>query len=115
MVDNQHKKIVGYNDLSLVEIDLMNDIKAHEKSAAELVARVMAFTKNNWEAKLDTIGITDAETEYCQKQKNETEQQQILAVNQAEHFYMRLIRSVAHPDSPWLNIFDPEKKSPETL
>lgn len=40
MVDNQHKKIEGYRDLSTDEIALMNQIKACEKEVLELVQRV---------------------------------------------------------------------------
>ena len=32
MVDNQHKKITGYRDLSEAEIGLMNSVKLHAES-----------------------------------------------------------------------------------
>ena len=35
-MDNQHKKITGYRDLTQSEIDAMNSIKALEKDAGEL-------------------------------------------------------------------------------
>lgn len=35
-MDNQHKKIAGYRDLSQSEIDGMNSVKALEKDCAEL-------------------------------------------------------------------------------
>lgn len=37
MVDNQHKKISGYRDLSEAEIALMNEAKALEKSCLEFL------------------------------------------------------------------------------
>lgn len=39
-MDNQHKKISGYRDLSQAEIDGMNSIKALEAEAGELYKRI---------------------------------------------------------------------------
>lgn len=39
-MDNQHKKISGYRDLTQEEIDSMNEIKALEAKAAELFKKV---------------------------------------------------------------------------
>ena len=39
-MENQHKKITGYRDLSQAEIDLMNKIKAHAETTAALVKEV---------------------------------------------------------------------------
>lgn len=40
MVDNQHKQISGYRDLSQAEIDLMNEVKAAEEKLGELWRKV---------------------------------------------------------------------------
>lgn len=39
-MDNQHKQIKGYRDLSQAEIDLMNRIKAHAEETRALVLAV---------------------------------------------------------------------------
>lgn len=39
-MDNQHRKITGYRDLSQVEVDLMNRIKAHGAELDRLVKDV---------------------------------------------------------------------------
>lgn len=39
-MDNQHKKIKGYRDLSQQEIDLMNEIKAKGEELRALIAKV---------------------------------------------------------------------------
>ncbi len=39
-MDNQHKKIKGYRDLSQAEIDGMNSIKALEADAGELFKQI---------------------------------------------------------------------------
>lgn len=39
-MDNQHKKITGYRDLSQAEIDAMNEIKALGNEIGELVKKL---------------------------------------------------------------------------
>lgn len=39
-MDNQHRKIAGYRELSQAEIDLMNAIKAKAAEVGELVQQV---------------------------------------------------------------------------
>lgn len=78
MVDNQHKKITGYRDLSEDEIKLMNDIKEHEKATAHLWARV-------------ADRIYDAEPG----------RQCSIARTEFEHAFMRLVRAVAKPVTNW--------------
>lgn len=73
-MDNQHKKIKGYRDLSQEEIDLMNQIKELGAKLGELTDRLEshADTDKRWIA----IGKTDL-------QKG----------------IMGLVRSVAKPES----------------
>jgi len=56
-VDNQHRKIKGYRDLSQGEIDLMNQIKSKGAELGELVAKLQASdeTDKRWVS----IGATD--------------------------------------------------------
>ena len=42
-MDNQHRKIAGYRELSQEEIDLMNRIKAHGRELGELLIDVSKF------------------------------------------------------------------------
>ena len=42
-MDNQHKKITGYRDLTQSEIDGINSIKALEADSAELVKQLKAL------------------------------------------------------------------------
>ena len=60
MVDNQHKKITGYRDLTEEEIALMNEIKATAEQVGDLVAKVLTLpdTEKRWVA----IGATDLQT-----------------------------------------------------
>lgn len=39
-MDNQHKQIKGYRDLSQAEIDLMNEVKEHAERTRDLLNRI---------------------------------------------------------------------------
>jgi hypothetical protein len=81
-VDNQHKKITGYRDLSQAEIDLMNEIKAAEATVAALVLRVQHGQA--------LAGISEGS------------RQAAIARTELEGGFMRLVRAVAQPASPWV-------------
>lgn len=57
MVDNQHKKITGYRDLTEVEIALMNEAKELASRVGELTDKIKATPgiDQRWLA----IGVTD--------------------------------------------------------
>lgn len=77
-MDNQHRKISGYRDLSESEIALMNRIKAKEAEMAELVQLVRNTAP-----------------------QGEPQRQAAMAVGAFEEAFMRLVRAVAQPASPW--------------
>lgn len=74
MVDNQHKKITGYRDLSQEEIDLMNKVKAMGEQVNELCKEL--HRAEGPDGRWVSIGVTDL-------QKG----------------FMALVRSVAKPES----------------
>lgn len=57
MVDNQHKQISGYRDLTPADIDLMNEVKALGAKVGEITARIKELpeTDQRWLA----TGVTD--------------------------------------------------------
>lgn len=54
-MDNQHKKIKGYRDLSQDEIDAMNDIKEMGIQLEALVQNMPHNSDKRWQS----IGVTD--------------------------------------------------------
>lgn len=70
-MDNQHKKITGYRDLSQPEIDMMNSIKALEAQ---------------WN------GLVDEMTSMPVDQR-----QLAIAATDGESAFMRAVRAVAQP------------------
>lgn len=56
-MDNQHKQIKGYRDLSQEEIDLMNEAKSLAVQVGDLVTKIQAtpLTDKRWAS----IGQTD--------------------------------------------------------
>lgn len=73
-MDNQHKLIKGYRDLSQSEIDMMNKIKSKAVEVGELVAEL---ERKDWgDKRWVAIGKTDLQTGF-----------------------MALVRSVAQPET----------------
>lgn len=73
-MDNQHKKITGYRDLSQDEIDLMNEIKAEGARLSALIGKVRDTA--NADQRAASIAQTDLQTGV-----------------------MWLVRAIARPDS----------------
>lgn len=59
-MDNQHRKIKGYRELSQAEIDLMNEIKAKGIELGELVSKLRAT--EGLDHRWVSIGATDLQT-----------------------------------------------------
>jgi hypothetical protein len=73
MVDNQHKKISGYRDLSQDEIDQMNAVKAAEVALGETWRQVM--------------DLPDVDKRWA-----------AVAKTHFEEGFMALVRSIAKPE-----------------
>ena len=59
-MDNQHKKIKGYRELSQTEIDLMNKIKAKGAELGELIDELQ--NTDGLDQRAITIGKTELQT-----------------------------------------------------
>ncbi|MCB1723247.1 MAG: hypothetical protein KDJ39_06085 [Gammaproteobacteria bacterium] len=59
-MDNQHRQIKGYRELSQDEIDLMNEIKAKGAEIGELVEKLRAA--DGLDQRWVSIGATDFQT-----------------------------------------------------
>jgi hypothetical protein len=59
-VDNQHRQIKGYRELSQGEIDLMNEIKSKGAELGALVEKLR--TNGNLDQRWIAIGATDLQT-----------------------------------------------------
>lgn len=77
-MENQHRKITGYRELGEGEIALMNRVKATEALVADLVADLRATVP-----------------------AGEPQRQAAIAVTAFEEAFMRLVRAVAQPATPW--------------
>lgn len=79
MTETEAPKITGYRTLTDNEIAMMNRIKAREAELADLVRLVRAAAG-----------------------AGEPQRQAALAVTAFEDGFMRLVRAVAQPVSPWV-------------
>lgn len=59
-MDNQHRKIKGYRELSQVEIDLMNEIKSKGAELGDLVEKLRST--DGIDQRWVSIGATDLQT-----------------------------------------------------
>lgn len=59
-MDNQHRQIKGYRELSQAEIDLMNEIKTRGADLGELVEKLRAT--EGLDQRWVSIGATDLQT-----------------------------------------------------
>lgn len=78
MVDNQHKKIQGYRDLSENEIECMNAVKSKEKEVAELWFGIY----NQLSGHIDSRWMSIAKTHF-------------------EEGFSAFVRAIAQPESPF--------------
>lgn len=81
-MDNQHRMIHGHHDLTLAEIDEINQLKALEATCAEEISNLMQDSSLN-------------------------QRDLALARTHCELVFYYAIRAVAQPTSPW-----PEKQRP---
>lgn len=59
-MDNQHRKIKGYRELTQAEIDLMNEIETKGAELGDLVAKLRA--NEGLDQRWVSIGATDLQT-----------------------------------------------------
>lgn len=81
-MDNQHKKITGYRDLSQAEIDLMNEVKQAEATLGELWRKV---------GRIEAQGGR-ANAEHCDPRWH------AVAKTHFEEGFSALVRSIARPE-----------------
>ena len=85
-MDNQHKKIKGYRDLSQQEIDLMNTIKTKAEETGILIEQLEIIRAENMSDKVTDL---DIEAVRCLS----------VAKGHLQTGFMWFVRAVALPDS----------------
>ena len=93
-MDNQHKLIKGYRDLSQPEIDLMNHIKEKESEMMALIWKVRQTLAEQQE-----LSQTDKDL-FHRLQQAEPARWCAMAKSHFQEGFMELVRSVAQPQSP---------------
>ena len=103
-MENQHRKIKGYRELSQVEIDLMNRIKAKGAELLELQAELADMLKLQEVSKvsamdeaLDNDSSRDAKTEFNRFHAAEPLRWAAIGKTDIQTGIMALVRAVAQP------------------
>jgi hypothetical protein len=78
-MDNQHRKIKGYRELTQEEIDLMNKVKEKAEEVGQLVREIQGYHSDTGSHAIDIRWVSIAQTDL---QKG----------------FMALTRSIAAPD-----------------
>ncbi len=86
-MDNQHKKIKGYRDLSQTEIDLMNKIKAKAEELRLLIDEADDTLHNLKDPVINQDGLDDVHRYLA------------LAKTNLQQGFMWFVRAVARPQS----------------
>ncbi|AXI04363.1 Acb2/Tad1 domain-containing protein [Aquirhabdus parva] len=114
-MENQHRKIKGYRDLSQEEIDLMNRIKAKGSELLELQAELMCRLNTDLSIKNGQIGtyesyynlapndataykvFNEAKDELARFKAAEPQRWAAIGKTDIETGIMALVRSIAQP------------------
>ena len=103
-MDNQHRKIAGYRELSQAEIDLMNRIKAKGTELLELQAELVAMLNLQKDAKInamDHLSPSDvsgeAKAEFYRFNAAEPFRWASIGKTDIQTGIMALVRAVAQP------------------
>ena len=97
---DQHKKIVGYRDLTQAEIDMKNEIALAESDVATLWQRAKDVVTHHILSSHDTKP----------EELHEAMRQASLARTHFEQAFMHLSRAVLRPVSPWVKEGEPRQK-----
>lgn len=90
-MDNQHRKIKGYRELTQAELDLMNRIKLHAQLTEELLAEVVLLNKARFVPPL-ADAFDDAD-----QARSDSARWAAIARTDLQKGFMVLVRSVALP------------------
>lgn len=94
-MDNQHRKIAGYRELSQADIDLMNRIKAHEAAGLALLRAVQDRLADQ-----TMNAVNGSQTEMDRLANAEPGRWASIAKTELQQGYMALVRAVAQPATP---------------
>jgi len=93
-MDNQHRKIAGYRELSQADIDMMNTIKAMGPQMEELVAKVATHVQEQRKA---AHAAGDQGVENSRVDRAQPERWAAIARTHFQEGLMALTRAVAQP------------------
>ena len=100
-MENQHRKIKGYRELSQTEIDLMNEVKAKGVELGELVAKIQTHLTEQVRlleaAQVKPGGDNEAYLEVQRIREAEAQRWAAIAKTDLQTGLMALTRSIAQP------------------
>lgn len=89
-MENQHRKIKGYRELSQEEIDLMNEVKAQAEATKKIFEKIQRLRSEQDAAESEDISFE----QMCESRRCSN-----IAQTNLQQGFMWLTRAVALPDS----------------
>lgn len=96
-MENQHRKITGYRELSPDEISLMNEIKAEGERLKSLLEKVSEHLAVQLDEAHSLEFVADRTAELARIKKAEPQHWLKIATEELQTGVMFLVRSVAQP------------------
>lgn len=104
-MENQHRKIKGYRELSQEEIDLINRVKAKGKEMLELQAELVTLLKEQERSKMnaidDSLSTSDekaARAEFARFRRAEPQRWASVGKTHIQQGMMALVQAIGQPD-----------------
>lgn len=95
-MENQHRKISGYRELSAEEIELMNAVKAFERQTMELARRI----EQHLEGQVTRANAARNYEEIARIQNAEPRRWISIGRTHLQEGFMAYVRAIAQPVSP---------------
>lgn len=92
-MENQHRKISGYRELSQHEIDLMNEVKARGAELDSALSKIASHVASQW----SKARTADAHDELARLAAAEPNQWLSLGRIQVQQGLMAAVRAIAQP------------------
>lgn len=97
-MDNQHKLIKGYRDLSQAEVDLMNRIKIKGAELLALHAELVKYLAQSGREKADAVVNPECQAELDRFLAAEPHRWASIGKTDIQTGIMALVRAVAQPE-----------------
>lgn len=92
-MENQHREIKGYRELSQAEVDLMNQVKAHAEGCNDLIKKLAQMNSLRFRGTVDGVPFEASIA------NGDSNRWAAIGKTQLQQGYMALVRAIALPST----------------